>query len=123
MVIMDGKYKTIDEYINSFQPDVQNILNKLRQAIREEAPEAREVISYNMPAFKQNGILLYFAAHKNHIGFYPMASGIEAFKKDIASYRWSKGTVQFPLDKPIPFGLIKKIVAFRVSEQLKKKKR
>ncbi|MGA9048489.1 MAG: DUF1801 domain-containing protein [Dehalococcoidia bacterium] len=118
---MNTQYKTIDEYIKGFQPNIQNILQKLRQAIREAAPEAAEVISYHIPAFKQNGILVYFAAYKNHIGFYPTSSGIDAFKEELAPYRWSKGTVQFPLDKPIPFDLIKKIVAFRVKEQLKKK--
>lgn len=118
---MNTQHKTVDEYIKSFQPDIQNILKKLRQAIREAAPEAIEVISYHMPAFKQNGILVYFAAHKNHIGFYPMASGIKAFNAELAPYKWSKGTVQFPLDKPIPFDLVKKIVALRVKENSKKK--
>ena len=120
---MSPQHKNIDEYIRSFQPDIQAILAKLRQTIRDAAPEATEVISYKMPAFRQNGILVYFAAHKDHIGFYPTSSGIEAFKKDLAPYKWSKGTVQFPLDKPIPFDLIKKMVVFRVEEQLKKRER
>jgi uncharacterized protein YdhG (YjbR/CyaY superfamily) len=115
------EYKTIDEYINSFPPDIQSILKKMRQTIREAAPGAEEVISYHMPAFKLNGILVYFAAQKHHIGFYPTASGIAAFKAELTSYNWSKGTVQFPLDKPIPFDLVKKIVTFRVKENLKKK--
>ena len=120
---MNKEYKTVDEYIKSFQPSIQNMLEKLRQTIREAVPEAIEEISYQMPAYKQNGILVYFAAHKNHIGFYPTASGIEAFKADLAPYKLSKGTVQFPFDQPLPTDLIKKIVTFRVNDQLKKKKR
>jgi uncharacterized protein YdhG (YjbR/CyaY superfamily) len=115
------QYKTIDEYIKTFPAEIQVILQKMRQTIREAAPEAIEVISYQMPAFKLNGILVYFAAHKNHIGFYPTASGIEAFKAELAPYKWSKGAVQFPLDKPIPFDLVKKIVLYRAKENTKKK--
>jgi len=118
---VDKGYKTVDGYIKSFPPDVRNSLEKLRQAIRESAPQAVEVISYHIPAYKQNGILVYFAAHKNHIGFYPTASGIEAFKTELEPYKLSKGTVRFLLDKPVPFDLVKRIVAFRVKEQLKKK--
>lgn len=120
---MNTQYKNIDEYINSFPPEIQTILGKLRQTIRDSAPGAVEAISYQMPAFKLNGILLYFAAHKGHIGFYPLASAIEAFRKELAPYKCSKGTVQFPLDKPLPVELIKKMVAFRAEEQLKKRKR
>lgn len=119
---MDTQYKTIDEYIRTFPSDIQNILEKMRQIIHEAAPEAVETISYQMPAFKLNGILVYFAAHKNHIGFYPTSSGIEAFEAELAPYKFSKGAVQFPLDERIPFGLIKKIVAFRVKENSKKKR-
>jgi uncharacterized protein YdhG (YjbR/CyaY superfamily) len=115
------QYKTIDEYIKTFPAEIQVILQKMRQTIQEAAPEAIEVISYQMPAFKLNGILVYFAAHKNHIGFYPTASGIEAFKAELAPYKWSKGAVQFPLDKPIPFDLVKKIVLYRAKENTKKK--
>jgi uncharacterized protein YdhG (YjbR/CyaY superfamily) len=118
---VNTQYTTIDEYIRSFPWDIQSILEKLRQAIREAAPESVEVISYNMPAFKQNGILVYFAAHKNHIGLYPTASGIVAFKAELAPYKWSKGAVQLPLDKPIPLELVGRIVTFRVRENLKKK--
>ena len=89
--------------------------------IREAAPEAREAISYRMPTFKLNGNLVHFAAFKNHIGFYPTPSGIEQFKKELSLYKWAKGSVQFPLDKPIPFDLVKKIVIFRVKENLQKK--
>jgi uncharacterized protein YdhG (YjbR/CyaY superfamily) len=119
---MKPQFKTIDEYIKSYPEDIQVILEKLRQTIREAAPGAEEVISYRMPAFKLNGILVYFAAYKNHIGFYPTSSGINAFKSEISRYPVSKGTVQFPLDKPIPYGLVKKIVAFRVKENLGKQK-
>jgi uncharacterized protein YdhG (YjbR/CyaY superfamily) len=115
------QYKTIDEYIKTFPADIQIILEKMRQTIRKAAPEAVEVISYHMPAFKLNGILVYFAAYKNHIGFYPTSSGIEAFKEELAAYKWSKGAVQFPLDKPIPFALVKRIVIFRVKGNSKKK--
>jgi uncharacterized protein YdhG (YjbR/CyaY superfamily) len=117
---MDTKYQTIDEYIRTFPADVQNILEKMRQTIHEAAPEAVETISYQMPAFKLNSILVYFAAHKSHIGFYPTSSGIEAFKAELSPYKFSKGVVQFPLDKPVPLDLVKKIVAFRVKENLKK---
>ena len=124
------KFKNVDEYIRSFPKDVQVILEELRKVIKESAPEAEEVISYGMPAFKLNGILVYFAAHKNHIGFYPTASGITAFKKELSSYKHTKGTIQFPIDGPIPFDIVKRIVKFRVKEnqtrlknKLKRKKR
>jgi uncharacterized protein YdhG (YjbR/CyaY superfamily) len=110
------QYKTVEEYIGLFPPDVQEILQKVRQAIKRVAPGTRETISYQMPAFKLNGTLVYFAAHKNHIGFYPTASGIDAFKKDLSPYKSSKGAVQFPLDKPIPYDIIERIVIFRVEE-------
>ena len=121
---MQGKrrFKTIDEYIATFPKSIEVILEELRQAIRESAPNAEEVISYQMPAFRLNGILVYFAAFKNHIGFYPTSSGIEAFKEQLSGYEVSKGTVRFPLNKPIPFDLVKKMVRFRVKENLSKKK-
>jgi uncharacterized protein YdhG (YjbR/CyaY superfamily) len=118
---MKEEYKNIDAYIRSFPPEVQDVLEKLRQPIHMAAPQAVESISYRMPAFKLNGVLVYFAAYKKHIGFYPTASGIESFKKELASFATSKGTVQFPLDKPIPYQLVAKIVAFRVRENLAKK--
>ncbi len=111
-------FKTVDEYIATFPRHVQNILEELRQAIRESAPEAEEVISYQMPAFKLDGMLVWFAAFKNHIGFYPKTSAIEAFTEELSDYEVSKGTVRFPLDKPIPFDLVKKIVKYRVKENL-----
>ena len=115
------QYKNIDEYISLFPKNVQEILQKLRQAIKESAPQAQEVISYQMPALKLHGrILVYFAAFKNHIGFFPTASGVAAFKKELSGYETSKGTIRFPLDKPIPFDLVRKIVKFRVKENLEK---
>lgn len=120
---METELKTIDEYIKTFSPEVQVILQKMRQTIHKAAPEATEIISYGMPAFKLNGILVYFAAHRNHIGFYPTASGIEAFKKELSDYKSSKGAVQFPLDKPIPYDMVKKIVKLRVKENLQKSRR
>jgi len=114
------KFQTIDEYISTFPEDVQHILQELRQAVKEAAPQAEEAISYQMPTFKLNGNLVHFAAYKKHIGFYPTPSGIEAFKEELAPYESSKGAVQFPLDKPIPFDLVSKIVHFRVMEQLSK---
>ena len=119
---MKQQYSTIDEYINIFPPDIRTILEKMRQTIKKAAPGAAETISYQMPAFRLNGNLVYFAAFKNHIGFYPTSSGIEAFKTEISQYKWSKGAVQFPLDKPIPYDLVEKIVKFRVKENLAKKK-
>jgi uncharacterized protein YdhG (YjbR/CyaY superfamily) len=118
-----AKYKTIDEYISSSPKDVQDTLQKLRQVIHAAAPDAEEVISYSMPAFKQEGILVYFAAFKGHIGFFPTASGVAAFQKDLAAYDTSKGTVRFPLDKPVPYALVTKIVKFKLLENLLKKKK
>ena len=114
-------FKTIDQYIAIFPKDIQVILEDIRQAIRESAPNAEETISYGIPTFDLNRRhLVHFAAYKNHVGFYPTSSGIRAFKKELAPFKTSKGTVQFPLDKPIPFDLIKKIVRFRVKENLDK---
>jgi uncharacterized protein YdhG (YjbR/CyaY superfamily) len=115
------KFKSIDEYIGTFPNNIQNVLEEIRQAIREAAPKAEETISYQIPAFKLNGDLVWFAAFKDHIGFYPRASGIEVFKEKLAGYEISKGTVRFPINEPIPFDLIKEIVRFRVKENLGKK--
>lgn len=112
--------RTIDEYISSFPEDVQALLEKMRSAIKESAPEAEETISYRIPTFRLNGNLVHFAAFKNHIGFYPTSSGIGAFKKELSMYKVSRGTVQFPKDKPIPFDLVRKIVRFRVKENSKR---
>ena len=114
---MIKKSKTMDEYIKTFPNDVQNILEKMRQTIRKAAPEAVEAISYQMPTFKLNGKnLVHFAAWKNHIGFYPTPSGTETFKKELSPYKRTKGSVQFPLELPIPYDLVEKIVIFRMKE-------
>jgi uncharacterized protein YdhG (YjbR/CyaY superfamily) len=118
-----NKPKDIDEYIVSFPDNIQKILQQLRTTIKKAAPDAEEVISYGIPAYRQNGILVYFAVYKSHIGFYPKPTGIEAFKKELAAYKWSKGSVQFPLDKPLPLGLITEIVKFRVKENSQKAKK
>jgi len=104
----------ISAYITRFPADLQLRLEKVRTAIRQAAPNAEEVISYGMPAFRQGSVLVYFAGYANHIGFYPTGSGIEAFKEMISKYKWSKGAVQFPHDKPLPITLIKKMTAYRV---------
>jgi len=112
--------KNIDEYIAGFPPDVQEILQKIRATIKKAAPNAEETIKYQMPTFTLHGNLVYFAAFKTHIGFYPIPTGIEKFKKELAPYKQGKGSVQFPLDQPIPYGLISKIVKFRVKENAAK---
>jgi uncharacterized protein YdhG (YjbR/CyaY superfamily) len=115
--------KTIDEYIEAAPKEAQKSLEKLRQTIKKTAPGAEETISYRMPAFRLNGkILVYFAAFKNHIGFFPTASGVAAFKKELLDYKISKGTIQLPLTETIPWDLVKRIVKFKVEENLKKKK-
>jgi uncharacterized protein YdhG (YjbR/CyaY superfamily) len=112
--------ETIDEYIADFPKDVQAILEKIRMTIREAAPDAQETIKYRMPTFTLKGNLVHFAAYKKHIGFYPVPTGIEQFKEELSVYKGGKGSVQFPLDEPIPFDLISKIVKFRVKENLKR---
>lgn len=111
---------TIDEYIAAFPVEVQKKLQEMRAAIKAAAPNASEKISYQMPTFVLNGNLVHFAAFKNHLGFYPVPTGIDKFKKELAAYKTSKGAVQFPLDKPLPLALIRRIVKFRVAENLKK---
>ncbi len=111
---------TIDEYIAGFPPDVQALLQKIRTIIRKAAPQAEETIKYQMPTFTLHGNLVHFAAFKSHIGFYPVPTGIEAFKQELSAYPGGKGSVQFPLDQPIPYALISKIVKFRVKENLAK---
>lgn len=112
--------KDIDEYIARFPEDIQETLEKIRMTIREAAPEADERISYQMPTFALEGNLVHFAAYKNHIGFYPTPSGIEEFEDELSRYVGGKGSVKFPLDKPIPYDLITKIVRFRVKENLQR---
>ncbi len=111
---------TIDEYIAAFPQDIQKILNEIRTTIKAAAPKAEEKISYQMPTFFLNGNLVHFAAFKEHIGFYPTPSGIEAFQKELSIYKGAKGSVQFPLDEPMPLKLISRIVKFRAAENLKK---
>jgi uncharacterized protein YdhG (YjbR/CyaY superfamily) len=110
------EFHNIDEYIAMFPKEVQDKLREMREFIRGTVPEAEETISYKMPTFRLNGILVHFAAYKNHIGFYPTPSGIEAFKDELSIYKHSKGSVQFPLEEPLPFDIIRKIVDYRVKE-------
>ncbi|MDF2865914.1 MAG: hypothetical protein K0R72_732 [Clostridia bacterium] len=112
-------FKTIDEYILQFPIEVQEILKNLKKVIKESAPNAEEKISWQMPTFFLYGNLVHFAAYKNHIGFYPSPSGIDAFKNELSDYKGAKGSVQFPINKPIPYELISKIVKFRVQENIK----
>ena len=115
------QFKTIDEYISMFPEDVRTILKNLRQTIREAAPEAQETIKYQIPTFTLNGNLVHFAAFKNHIGFYPTPTGMEAFKDELSAYQGAKGSVQFPIDRPLPLTLIRRIVEYRVKENLERK--
>jgi len=111
-----SSFTTINQYIATFPEDVQVLLENMRRTISQEAPNATEAISYQIPTFKLNGNLVHFAAFKDHISFFPTSSPFESFKKELKPYATSKGTIQFPLDKPIPYDLVKKIVAFRVKE-------
>jgi len=113
-------HQNIDSYIADFPGDIQVKLEKLRACIRKAAPNAEEAIKYQIPSFVLNGNLVHFAAYKHHIGFYPASSGIRNFKDELSGYETSRGTVRFPLDKPIPLGLISKIVKFRVMENVAK---
>jgi uncharacterized protein YdhG (YjbR/CyaY superfamily) len=117
------KAENIDEYIASFPKEIQKMLKAMRTTIKKAAPEAEETISYAIPTFTLKGNLVHFAAFQNHIGFYPAPRGIEAFKKELSMYEGGKGTVKFPLDKPLPLNLISKIVKFRVKENLAKAKK
>ncbi len=115
----DAAPTTIDDYIARYPEEVQMILNRIRAIIREEAPDATEKISYQMPTFYLNGNLVHFGAFKNHIGLYPTPSGVEAFQEELSAYKGAKGSVQFPLDRPFPYDLIRRIVAYRVAEARK----
>ena len=119
MEINETGFSSIDEYIANFPEVVQAKLEELRAVIKASAPDAQEKISYQMPAFTLKGNLVYFAAYKKHIGFYPVSSAIKAFKRELSGYESSKGTIKFPIDKPLPLELISKIVKFRVVENLK----
>lgn len=112
--------KNINDYLIDFPEEVQYMLQDIREAITKAAPKAVETISYGIPTFKQHGNLVHFAGYKNHIGFYPGAGAIDAFKKELAAYKLSKGTVQFPLDKKLPLALITKIVKYRVKQDEEK---
>lgn len=114
------KHETIEEYLADFPEDVREILHTIRQIIRNSAPDAEEVINYGIPTFKLNGNLVHFAAFKKHIGFYPNPSAVKAFENELSAYEISKGSIKFPLDQPIPFDLIERIVLYRVDEVLKK---
>jgi len=114
-----AEFTTIDEYIAMFPAETQSLLAELRATIRAAAPEAQEKISYQMPTFAQAGNLVHFAAHKEHIGFYPAPSAIEAFREELAPFESSKGAVRFPIDRPLPLDLIRRIVEFRVAENLR----
>lgn len=116
-------YSTIDEYIASFPAETQTLLQAIRQVIKDAAPTATEKISYQMPTFYLNGNLVHFAAWKTHIGFYPTSSGTAIFKEDLADYEYSKGTIKFPIAKPLPLELISRIVRFRVEENTGKPKK
>src|SRR2546426_9028409 len=113
--------KNFDEYLESFPKETQQLLGKMRLTIRRAAPKAKESISYGMPTFTLDGNRVYFAAFKNHIGFYPIPSGVEAFKKELARYRQGKGSVQFPIDEPLPLALVSRIVKFRMKQDASKK--
>ena len=117
--MIKNDFKTIDEYIATQPKEVAILLEKVRKTIQKAAPEATEAISYAIPTFKFHGNLVHFANFKNHIGFYPGASGVENFKEDLTDYTFSKGTIQFQLSEPIPYDLIEKITKFRVEENIK----
>lgn len=121
MIAVKTTFKDFDDYFSHQTPEVKILLEQMRQTIKKAAPEAEEVISYNMPAFKYHGMLVYFAAYKNHIGFYATPTGHSEFKEELSVYKQGKGSVQFPLTKPLPLDLITKIVKFRIKENLKGK--
>jgi len=118
---MSSENSTFEAYYAEFPEEIRSLLRSIATTIRKAVPEAQEKISYRMPSFHLNGPIVYFAAFKHHIGFYPTASGISRFKKELVDYTCSKGAVQFPLDKPIPFDLIRKIVLFKRDENVMKK--
>jgi uncharacterized protein YdhG (YjbR/CyaY superfamily) len=120
---MAEKPKTIDEYIANFPPDIQETLNEIREFIKEKAPKATEKISYGMPTFYLNGNLVHFAAFKDYYGFFPSPSGIDEFEKELAPYRTGKGTLRFAIGKPLPWDTIKKVIQFRINENLQKGKK
>ncbi len=118
MISANKKTKSVDDYISGFPEEIREKLEKIRQTIKDAAPGAEEVISYQMPAYKLKKVLVYFAAFKEHIGFFPTARPIEVFKDKLTAYKTSKGTIRFPLDQPLPLTLIKELVKFRLKENL-----
>ena len=116
---MENNFNSIDQYISRFTAEVQEILKTLRKVIKESAPDAEEKISWQMPTFVLHGNLVHFAAFKNHIGFYPAPSGVLEFQKESSEYKCAKGSIQFPITKPLPYELIRKVVKFRVEENIK----
>lgn len=121
--MMNPKPRSVEEYISWYSPEIQEKLEQIRQVLRDALPEAKEVISYHMPAFKTQEVLVYFAVAKHHIGFYPTSSGVTAFQSELAAYQTSKGAIQIPYDQPIPEELIRKIAQFRKEEAEKKKRK
>ncbi|HEV8286310.1 MAG TPA: DUF1801 domain-containing protein [Chitinophagaceae bacterium] len=117
-----AKFKTVNEYLSTLPENTRYIVERLRKAIKQAASQSEELISYNMPAFKFNGMLVWYAAYKGHIGFYPTSSAIEVFKDELADYKTSKGAIQFPIEKAIPTTLIKNIVKYRVKENIQRVK-
>ncbi len=115
-----NSHNDVDAYIAGFPKDIQKLLEKIRETIRKAAPEAEEVMGYGIPTFKLKGNLVHFGGYKNHIGFYPAPSGITAFEKELSVYKGAKGSIKFPLDQPIPYDLVSKIVKFRIKENLEK---
>lgn len=115
--------KNFEDYTARFPKETRQLLKRMRLAVRKAAPKTKEKISYGMPAFTLDGNLVYFAAYKRHIGFYPGSSAIAAFKKELSGYKWAKGSVQFPLDQPLPLTLVSRIVEFRVKQSSGKKKK
>ena len=115
--------KNIDDYIGDFPKDVQRILRKLRSAIKKAAPQAKETISYRIPTFTLRGYLVHFAGYEHHVGFYPTSSPMKAFKRELSLYKVSRGTIQFPIGRPLPLTLVRRIVKFRVKENLARHKR
>lgn len=118
--MITNKHNSIDSFITDFPPNIQERLEEIRECIRQEAPNATECISYGIPTFKLHGSLVHFSAYKGHIGFYPGASGVLAFAEELKDYKTSKGTVQFPIDQRPPIELIRKIIQFRVGENISK---
>ena len=122
MISANKKPATIDEYIHNFPESIQIKLEQIRKTIKKAAPEAKEVINYRMPAFKMNSVLVYFAAFKDHISFFPTSNPLKVFSKELSKYETSKGTIKFPFDKNIPLELISKITKYRLQEDLKKQR-